>query len=95
MLSMPNRTVSILSFAFGILVFAYLSLMVVTVSLAAWRTDLAAQVRDAESALANLERDYYDSIERIGATDPASFGLSKPHAVTYAAMVAAPTVSKR
>lgn len=92
---MPDRTISILSFALGILVFAYVSLMIVTVSLAAWRTDLASAVRDAENAIAVLEDDYYDSIERIGATDPASFGLAKPHSVTYASMVEAPTVSRR
>lgn len=92
---MPDRTISILSFALSILVFAYLSLMVVTVSLAAWRTDLAGAVHETEREIAQLERAYYESVERIGATDPASMGLAKPASVTYAAMVAAPTVSRR
>ena len=92
---MPSRTISILSFALSILVFAYVSLMVVTVSLAAWRTDLAAQVNEAEDAIAVLERDYYDSIERIGATDPAALGLTKPRSITYAARVEAPAVTRR
>lgn len=92
---MPSRTIPTLSFALSILVFAYLSLMVVTVSLAAWRTDLAAQVNDAEDAIALLERDYYASVERIGAADPAAHGLAKPARVTYAAMAEAPAVTKR
>ena len=92
---MPDRTIQILSFALSILVFAYVSLMVVTVTLAAIRTDLAGELRDTENAIAVLERDYYDSIERIGATDPAALGLAKPASVTYAAMVEAPTVTRR
>ncbi|MEK7511207.1 MAG: hypothetical protein AAB582_03150 [Patescibacteria group bacterium] len=92
---MPSRTISVLSFALSILVFAYISLMVVTVSLAAWRTDLAAAVRDTESEIALLERDYYDSTRRIGATDPSALGLEKPRSITYAAMVEAPTVTRR
>ncbi|HYF29380.1 MAG TPA: hypothetical protein VEA36_03390 [Candidatus Paceibacterota bacterium] len=92
---MPDRTISILSLALGILVFAYLSLMVVTVSLAAWRTDLAAEVRDTEVRIAQLEQRYYDEIERIGATDPAVVGLAKPSRVTYATMVEAPSVTRR
>lgn len=92
---MPDRTISILSFALSILVFAYVSLMVVTVTLAAIRTDLASSLRDTENAIALLEADYYESIERIGATDPASYGLGKPASVTYAAMVQAPTVTRR
>lgn len=92
---MPDRTISVLSFALSILVFAYLSLMVVTVTLAAWRTDLAAQIHETEDAIALLEREYYASVERISESDPATFGLTKPANVTYAAMIAAPTVSKR
>lgn len=92
---MPSRTISILSFTLSVLVFAYVSLMVVTVSFAAWRTDLAGQISETEAAIAVLEADYYDSIERIGATNPEALGLTKPVSVTYAAMVAAPTVSKR
>lgn len=92
---MPDRTISILSAALGMLVFAYLALMVTTVSFAAWRTDLAAEVRKTEEAIALLEQDYYGAVERIGATDPASHGLAKPARVTYAAMVAAQAVTKR
>ncbi|MEK9184126.1 MAG: hypothetical protein AAB892_00120 [Patescibacteria group bacterium] len=92
---MPDRTISILGATLSALIFSYLALMVFTVSLAAWRTDLASEVRDTENAIALLEHDYYEAIERIGRTNPASLGLGKPAAVTYAAMVAGPTVTRR
>lgn len=92
---MPDRTLSILSYTASSLVVAYLVLMVATVSFAAWRTDLAEAVRDTENAISTLERDYYDTIERVGATDPASLGLVKPRAVTYAAMTVPAGLSRR
>lgn len=92
---MPDRTISILSLTAGSLVLTYLALMVTTVSMAAWRTDLAAQVRDAENAIVVLEHEYYEAIERVSATNPAAVGLVKPVGVTYAAMVTAPSLSRR
>lgn len=92
---MPDRTISILSFTVGILVAVYLVLVVTTVSLAAWRTDLASEVRDTENAIATLERSYYDAIASIGRTDPSAVGLIAPSSVRYAAMVAAPSLSRR
>ncbi|HEX2792654.1 MAG TPA: hypothetical protein VHO23_02985 [Candidatus Paceibacterota bacterium] len=92
---MPDRTISILSFAVGILIAGYLALVVTTVSLAAWRTDLAAEVRDAENGITTLERSYYDAIAEIGRTDPGTVGLVAPAEVRYAAMVAAPSLSLR
>jgi hypothetical protein len=92
---MPDRTVSFLSIAVGALVIAYLALVTATVSLAAWRTDLAAEVRDTEGAIATLEHDYYAAIERVGAISPSSLGLVKPVGVTYAAMVSGPALTRR
>lgn len=91
---MPDRTLSILSYAASALLAVYVLLMVTTVTLAAWRTDLAEAVRDTENRIATLEHEYYDSIERIGASDPAAYGLVAPHRVTYAAM-AEPGLSRR
>ena len=53
---MPDRTISILGATLSALIFSYLALMVFTVSLAAWRTDLASEVRDTENAIALLEQ---------------------------------------
>jgi hypothetical protein len=92
---MPDRTISILSYAAGALVVAYVALVISTVALAAWRTDLAEAVRDTENEISALERDYYGTIERIGRTNPASLGLVKPRAVTYAAMAVPPGLSRR
>ncbi|HEX5774823.1 MAG TPA: hypothetical protein VFY28_02590 [Candidatus Paceibacterota bacterium] len=92
---MPDRTISILSYAASGLVIVYVGLVIATVSFAAWRTDLAEAVRDTENRVSVLEREYYDTVERIGRTDPASLGLVKPRAVTYAAMAVPAGLSRR
>lgn len=92
---MPDRTISILSILCGGLVAVYLVLVVITVSFAAYRTDLASAVRDTEDAIGSLEREYYAAIDRIGETDPGTLGLVKPHAVTYAKSAEAPALSLR
>lgn len=92
---MPDRTISLLSYAIGALVAAYLTLVVVTVSMAAWQTNLAMQVHETESDIARLEARYYDMVAQIDRTDPGSLGLVAPSKVTYASSQAAPTVTLR
>ena len=92
---MPNRTISILGYSAGALIAAYLMLVVVTVSMAAWQTNLAMEVHETEADIARLESRYYDMVAEIDQTNPASIGLTKPKAVTYASLQAAPTVTLR
>ncbi len=92
---MPDRTISFLSYTALGLVFVYLFLMVATVTLATWRTDLAGSVRDTEYAISMLESEYYAAIENIGNIDPSAIGLVKPVAVTYVAMTLPPGLSRR
>lgn len=92
---MPSRTIPILSYTAGALVAAYLTLVIVTVSFAAMRTDLALAMRDTQNDIAELEHDYYAAINQIGRTDPASMGLVKPADVHYATEVSGPALSRR
>lgn len=61
----------------------YLTLMVSTIVFAALRTDLAGQVRDRSAEIARLESSYYDAIERVGSSDPATLGFVAPAKVHY------------
>lgn len=92
---MPDRTVSILGYSLGALVAAYLVLVVVTVSMASWQTNLSMQVHETEGDIARLESRYYDMVARIDRTDPATLGLGKPARVMYAATQSAPAVTLR
>lgn len=92
---MPNATISFLGYAAAVLLTAYLALVVVTVSLAAWQTNLAVQIHETESELGRLEARYYDLIATIDRTDPATFGLTKPMSVSYAATASAPVMTLR
>ncbi|KND47431.1 MAG: hypothetical protein AB199_03310 [Parcubacteria bacterium C7867-004] len=92
---MPDRTISILGFASAALFAAYLALVIVTVSLAAYQTDLAVLVHETEGDIGALESQYYAVVERIDGTDPYAVGLVKPQQVTYAVKAAAPALSLR
>lgn len=92
---MPDRTISILGYSTVALIVAYLALVIVTVSLAAWQTDLAVAVHEVEGDIQELEKTYYDTVARLDSTDPGTVGLVAPTAVRYAAKIAAPAVSFR
>ena len=92
---MPNRTVSILGYACGALVASYLVLVVVTVSMAAWQTNLAMEVHETEADIARLEARYYAMVAQIDRTDPGALGLVAPARVMYATTAAAPSVTLR
>lgn len=92
---MPDRTVSILGYVCGALVASYLVLIVVTVSMAAWQTNLAMEVHETETDIARLESRYYDMVAYIDRTDPGALGLVAPTRVMYATTQAAPSVTLR
>lgn len=92
---MPDRTVSLLGYACGALVASYLVLIVVTVSMAAYQTNLAMEVHETEADIARLESRYYDMVAHIDRTDPGALGLVPPARVMYATTQAAPSVTLR
>jgi len=92
---MPNRTLTVLGYTIAMLVVTYLVLVVVTVSMAAWQTNLAMEVHETEADIARLESRYYDMVAQIDQTDPSALGLVKPRAVTYATTQVPPSVTLR
>jgi hypothetical protein len=92
---MPDRTVSILGYSCAVLVAAYLALVVVTVSLAAWQTDLAMAVHETEGDIGRIEAKYYEAVAAIDSTNPGSLGLVAPRAVSYAVKAQMPALSLR
>lgn len=92
---MPNRTIPVLGYSIAALIATYLVLVVVTVTLAAWQTNLAMEVHETEQEIARLESRYYAMVAEIDRTDPGVRGLVKPAAVTYAASASAPAFSLR
>lgn len=92
---MPKYTVPALTYSIAALIASYLVLVVVTVSMAAWQTNLAMQVHETEADIARLEARYYDMVAEIDQTNPASLGLVAPKTISYATTQAAPAVSLR
>lgn len=92
---MPSRTIPFLSCSAAVLIVAYLALVVVTVTLAAWQTNLAMEVRETEQEIGRLEGRYYAMVAEIDRTDPGARGLTKPENVIYAAAASAPAVTRR
>lgn len=77
------------------MVAAYLALVIVTVSLAAWQTDLAVAVHETEGEIAMLETTYYEMVAKIDGANPSALGLVAPVAVTYAVKAPAPALTLR
>lgn len=94
-LSMPDRTISLLSLLAGVAGCAYVALVVVTITFATLQTELALSVRNTESEISMLEARYYDQVDMISSTDPHSMNLGKPARVTYAPLLEAPNLSVR
>lgn len=92
---MPSKTVPVLGYSIAALVATYLVLIVVTVSMAAWQTNLAMEVHETEADIARLESRYYDMVADIDRRDPATLGLVKPRAISYATTQAAPAFTLR
>ncbi|MES2668620.1 MAG: hypothetical protein V4644_02950 [Patescibacteria group bacterium] len=92
---MPDRIVTTLGYTAAALVAVYLVLVVVTVSMASWQTNLAMEVHETEAAIASLESRYYDMVKVIDQTDPSALGLEAPERVMYATSQAAPVFTLR
>lgn len=92
---MPSKIIPYLGYTAAALVAAYLMLVAVTVSMAAWKTSLSIEVHETEQDIARLESRFYAMVADIDRADPGSRGLEKPRSVTYATTQAAPTVSIR
>ncbi len=92
---MPKLTLPVLGYSAAALIATYLVLIVVTVSMAAWQTNLAMEVHETEADIARLESRYYDMVAQIDRTDPATRGLVAPKAISYATTQAAPAFSLR
>lgn len=73
-----------LSISAVVLLVAYIACMATAIFFATLRTELTAQVRDAEIRVGSLETRYYDAIARIQSTDMLSRGFVTPQSVGYA-----------
>lgn len=82
-ITLPVRTIPVLSVMFGALIASYVALIIATVLMAAWQTNLASSLDTTQTAISALETRYYQSVSDIDATDPATLGLAKPAKVTY------------
>lgn len=83
MLNSPARLISLLGCACGALAGIYLILMATTVLFAAWRTELAHQVRELEGDIGALETEYYETIGKLNDMDPYAIGFVNPRTVGY------------
>ena len=84
---MPDRLIPMLSISCGALTTLYVVLVVTTVFFAAWQTQAVSSVRATESAIGNLESNYYTSINKISTLNPATLGFVSPNQVEYVTKV--------
>jgi hypothetical protein len=84
-LYMRNHLTSILSIACGVLTTSYVGLMVATIFFAAWQTQAVNSVRTTQSAIGNLEANYYQAVNHLSGLNPASQGYVSPTQVEYVA----------
>lgn len=84
---MSDRIIPVLSLSCGALVTLYVGLVVTTISFATWQTQAVNSVRVTESSIGNLEANYYTTVNRISALDPATMGFVSPAQVEYVAEV--------
>jgi hypothetical protein len=82
---MTVRIIPLLSFSCGILTALYIGLMASTIFFAAEQSQDASSVRNAESAIANLETGYYSTMNQITNINPATVGFVQPTVVEYVA----------
>lgn len=83
--TMPSRTIPVLSLSVGVLLFAYMALVVTTIVFATWQTQAASSISDAQAAIGTLETQYYASIGALDSTNPYSLGFVQPTQVEYVA----------
>lgn len=81
---MPDRTITFLTLAAGMIFALYIVLVITTIVFATAQTSLAVEVRDTEGTISSLETTYYAQVAKDDASSPASVGLVKPADVQYA-----------
>lgn len=91
---MSNRLTKILTVLCSIAFGSYLVLFIATIVFASVRTDLSAELRDAQVRVGALETQYYEAIAILNETDVASAGLVVPEDVEYVALDGTPTVTR-
>lgn len=84
-MTMPTRTIPVLTISVGVLFFAYMALVVTTIVFATWQTQAASSISDAQAAIGTLEAQYYASIGSLDSTNPYSLGFVQPKQVEYVA----------
>ncbi len=91
---MHNPFLIYLKSAFGILVVSYLLLVVGTIYLASYQTELSAKIRNTEGTIGQLEARYYTAIAALDATNPGILGFSAPSTKFYARAAQAPVLTR-
>jgi hypothetical protein len=92
---MPERLNTYLGSLAGLMLVAYLALVIGTIFLANVQTELADSVSDAEASIGALETQYYAAIASVNAEDPATFGFVVPAKKEYARAAASlPTLTR-
>lgn len=91
---MPDRTITYLSSVFGVLVGSYLVLVVGTVLLASYETDLIHSVGDTEAKIGVLESRYYDAVATLTSTPAAAMGLIRPEKTAYVRAASVPVLTR-
>jgi len=77
------RLIPALTTVVGVLIAAYVALMIATILFAALQTQLAQDVQEKHAEIGKLENDYYASVAELDATDPHSLGYVTPTHVSY------------
>lgn len=84
------RLIPTLSATVGILIAAYVGLMITTIVLASLQTHLAQEVQQKQMAIGKLESNYYAQVAQLNAVNPQSLGYVKPTHVTYLTQASLP-----
>lgn len=87
------RLVPLLYVLAGMLLAAYVALMVTTILFAALQTQLAQDVQDKRMEIAKLESLYYEGVAQRDATDPQSLGFVTPTTVHYVSAAKIPNLT--
>jgi hypothetical protein len=90
---MPKKLSTIAGTVFGLSVFVYVAIVVTTVSLASYQTELQGSVADAEASIGTLESKYYDAVAVITSEDASALGYVAPKNIAYAKGAAAPVLT--
>lgn len=87
------RLIPALSATIGVLVAAYIALMVTTIIFASLQTQLAQDVQQKHMEIAKLESSYYTSVATLDSTDPRTLGYVTPSNVQYLSEASLPNLT--